>query len=45
MSEITISGNLGRILRDVEMVANDLDFISPVTGPSIKVAEMTIAGE
>jgi PmbA protein len=44
VSEITISGNLGRILNDIEAVGNDLDFFSPVTGPTIKVAEMTVAG-
>jgi PmbA protein len=44
VSEITISGNLGRILNDIEAVGNDLEFFSPVTGPTIKVAEMTVAG-
>lgn len=44
VSEITISGNLGRVLNDIEAVGNDLDFFSPVTGPTIKVAEMTVAG-
>jgi len=45
VSEITISGNLGRLLESVEAVGNDLAFHSPVTGPTIKVAEMTVAGE
>jgi len=45
VSEVTISGNLGRVLESVEAVANDLEFHSPVTGPTIKVAEMTVAGE
>jgi PmbA protein len=44
VSEITISGNLGRILNDIGAVGNDLDFFSPVTGPTIEVAEMTVAG-
>jgi PmbA protein len=44
VSEITISGNLGRVLNDIEAVANDLEFFSPVTGPTVKVAEMTVAG-
>jgi PmbA protein len=44
VSEITISGNLGQILNDIEAVGNDLDFFSPVTGPTIEVAEMTVAG-
>jgi PmbA protein len=44
VSEITISGNLGTILTNIEAVGNDLEFFSPVTGPTIKVAEMTVAG-
>ncbi|MGA2532988.1 MAG: TldD/PmbA family protein [Candidatus Aminicenantales bacterium] len=44
VSEITISGNLGTILNTIEVVGNDLEFFSPVTGPTIKVAEMTVAG-
>jgi PmbA protein len=45
VSEITISGNLGRILNGIEAVGSDLEFFSPVTGPTVKVAEMTVAGE
>jgi PmbA protein len=45
VSEITISGNLGTLLKGVEMVGRDIEFLSPVTGPTIKVAEMTVAGE
>jgi PmbA protein len=45
VSEITISGNLGTILNTIEMVGNDLDFRTSLTGPTIKVQEMTVAGE
>lgn len=45
VSEITISGNLGEILNNIEMVGNDLDFRSPISGPTIKVSEMTVAGQ
>ncbi len=45
VSEITISGNLGSILRDIDAVASDLEFLGPVSGPTIRVAEMTVAGE
>jgi len=45
VSEITISGNLGTILHNIEMTGNDLDFRSSVCGPTIKISEMTIAGE
>lgn len=44
VSEITISGNLGRILESVEAVGTDLEFHGPVAGPTVKVAEMTVAG-
>lgn len=44
VSEVTISGNLGTVLENIEAVGNDLDFFSPVTGPTVKVAEMTVAG-
>jgi len=44
VSEITVSGNLGQILKSVEMIGNDLEFRSSVAGPTLKVAELTIAG-
>ena len=45
VTEVTISGNLGRILETIEAVGTDLEFLSPVTGPTVRVAEMTVAGE
>lgn len=45
VSEITISGNLGNILNEIELVGNDLDFRSSISGPSIKVKELTVAGK
>jgi PmbA protein len=44
VSEITISGNLGRILNSIEKIGNDLEFRSPVVGPTLQVSELTIAG-
>jgi PmbA protein len=44
VSEITIAGNLGDVLRQIEAIGNDLDFRSAIAGPTIKVAEMTVAG-
>ena len=44
VAEITIAGNLGELLRRIEIVGNDLDFRSAIAGPTIKVAEMTVAG-
>jgi PmbA protein len=45
VTEVTISGNLGRILEAVEAVGTDLEFLGPITGPTIRVAEMTVAGQ
>jgi PmbA protein len=45
VSEVTISGNLGRILTDIQDIGADLDLGRGLSGPTIKVAEMTVAGE
>ncbi len=45
VSEITISGNLGEILNNIETIGNDLDFQSPISGPTIKIRELTVAGK
>lgn len=45
VSEITIAGNLGTILNQVEEKGNDLEFRSAICGPTIKVQELTVAGE
>ncbi len=44
VSEITISGNLGQILEDIEIIGNDLEFRSIFSGPTIKVRELILAG-
>lgn len=44
VSEMTISGNLGTILNTMDMVGDDLKFRSPVSGPAIRIAELTLAG-
>lgn len=45
VAEITISGNLGKMLQDVVMVGDDLEFRQPLTGPTVKIAEMTVGGK
>ena len=45
VAEVTISGNLGEVLKNVVMVGNDLDFRRPIAAPTIKIAEMTIGGK
>jgi len=44
VSEVTISGNLGDLLMNIEMIGDDLAFDGSVCGPTVKVAEMQIAG-
>jgi PmbA protein len=45
VAEITVAGNLGKILRQIEEVGNDLEFRNAICGPTIKVQELTVAGE
>jgi PmbA protein len=44
VEEITIAGNLKRMFADIEMVGNDLVFRGRIASPTIKIGEMTIAG-
>ena len=44
VAEITISGNLGSMLKQIDMIGNDLEFRGSISGPTIKVAEMSISG-
>jgi PmbA protein len=44
VEEITVAGNLGDMLRDVDLVANDLHWMGSVASPSLRVAQMTVAG-
>jgi PmbA protein len=45
VAEVTVSGNLESILKNIEAVGNDPDFRTAVCGPTIKVAELVVAGE
>lgn len=45
VAEITISGNLGKILKDIVMVGDDLEFRQSLAGPTVKIAEMTVGGK
>ena len=42
--EITIGGNLRRMLESMEMVGSDLDFRDQFAAPTLKIASMTVAG-
>lgn len=45
VSEITISGKLGTVLNDIEIIGNDLSYQSIYSGPTIKIGELTVAGK
>jgi PmbA protein len=45
VSEITVSANLGTLLKNVEMVGNDLELRDTVCAPTIKFAEVTVGGK
>ncbi|MDA2914414.1 TldD/PmbA family protein [Acidobacteriia bacterium AH_259_A11_L15] len=42
--EVTISGNLRRMLQEMEMVGSDLEFRGPIAAPTVKISAMTVAG-
>lgn len=44
VEEITIAGNLKQMLRDIEVVGNDLVFRGRIASPTFKIAEMMVAG-
>jgi PmbA protein len=45
VSEVTIAGNLNRMLCDIEAIGNDLEFRGSVAAPTIKMGEMTVGGK
>jgi PmbA protein len=44
VNEITIAGNLGQMLLDVDAVADDLEFRGSVAAPTLRVRRMTVSG-
>ena len=44
VSEINVSGNLKDMLRDVEMVGNDIDYRSSTVAPTLKMAKLMVSG-
>lgn len=44
VEEITIAGNLQQMFANIEMIGNDLDMRRKVTAPTLKIHEMTVAG-
>jgi len=44
VEEITIAGNLKEMFAGIEVIGNDLEFRGRIASPTIKLREMTIAG-
>jgi PmbA protein len=44
VQEVTIAGNLGDMLLAVDAVGNDLEWRGRVASPTLRIAQMTIAG-
>lgn len=44
VEEITIAGNLKQMFRDIELVGSDLVFRGRIASPTVKIAEMMVAG-
>ncbi|WNM63945.1 TldD/PmbA family protein [Candidatus Nitrospira neomarina] len=44
VEEVTIAGNLQQILKDIEMIGNDLAFRGRVASPTVKIRKMMVAG-
>jgi PmbA protein len=45
VSEVTISANLDHMLQNIDAIANDLVLKTSMASPTLRVSEMTIAGE
>jgi PmbA protein len=44
VEEITIAGNLKDMFAEIEMIGNDLVFRGRIASPTVKLAEMMVAG-
>jgi PmbA protein len=44
VQEVTIAGNLRDMLRNIEMIGNDVIFAGPVAAPTLKIGNMVISG-
>jgi len=45
VQEVTIAGNLREMLKNIEMVGNDVTFLGSIAAPTLKVTNMVISGE
>ncbi len=44
VQEVTIAGNLREMLKNIEMVGNDVTFLGSIAAPTLKVGKMVISG-
>jgi PmbA protein len=44
VQEVTIAGNLREMLKNIEMIGNDVTFIGSIAAPTLKVSKMVISG-
>jgi PmbA protein len=44
VEEITIAGNLKEMFAGIEMIGSDLVFRGRIASPTVKIAEMMVAG-
>ncbi len=45
VQEVTIAGNLREMLKNIEMVGNDVTFVGSIAAPTLKIRNMVISGE
>lgn len=45
VEEVTIAGNLKHMFQDIELIGNDLEFRGKLASPTLKIREMTVAGQ
>lgn len=45
VEEVTIAGQLQEMLRGIEMIGNDLSMTRRISAPTLKISEMTVAGD
>lgn len=45
VEEVTIAGNLKEMLKQIEMIGNDLDYRDRIAAPTIKIEKMTVSGD
>jgi PmbA protein len=44
VEEVTIAGNLKEMFHNIEMVGNDLEMRGRISAPTVKISQMTVAG-